>query len=164
MRFSLIALCAFPEIAHAQSANETIRTIATASVGRTARVRTDSSGFEVMGSIARIAGDTVFILGARGNTQPVLTSAITRFDIREAIREDVRRRRERLGIGLGALVGAAIGYAIATPRVHTAEQAHNAPLEQIEYVTDPLIGGLVGAALGGIAARLRSTEWVTRYP
>ena len=54
-----------------------------------------------------------------------------------------------LGAVLGLGLGAGTGYLVAVPRVRTTERhSDGAPFQQIEYVIDPIVGGLIGTILG----------------
>lgn len=60
------------------------------------------------------------------------------------------RGHTRLGAVLGILGGASIGYLVAVPRVRATERRSDGPFQQIEYVTDPVLGGILGGVLGAV--------------
>lgn len=55
-----------------------------------------------------------------------------------------------LGAVLGVALGAGAGYLVAVPRVRANERQGDGPFQQLEYLVDPVIGGLVGGVVGAV--------------
>jgi hypothetical protein len=164
MRAYLFAAClAAPAILQAQTVDPRLIPILTESVGRTARVQIDSASSLVTGAIERVRRDTLFLAPTSGSSQTLSVGRIARVDIREPLNADVRLRRTRLAIVAGLLIGAGIGYEIAIPQVRRAERQGNW-FARTYYVADPIVGGLVGSAIGAASGNVWPDHWVTRYP
>ena len=86
---------------------------------------------------------------SRALGQP-FTAGLTTGLALDSVRVPQRRGHALLGGLLGLGLGAGAGYLVAIPRVRATERRSDGPLQQIEYVVDPVIGGLVGSIVGGI--------------
>lgn len=73
----------------------------------------------------------------------------------DSVRATRRGRHALLGAVLGLGVGAGAGYLVAVPRVRAIERGqHDGPFQQLDYLVDPVIGGLIGAIVGGLVGSL----------
>jgi len=56
-----------------------------------------------------------------------------------------------LGAVFGLGLGAGAGYVVAISRVRAIERGqHDGPFQQLDYLVDPVIGGLIGSIIGGL--------------
>ena len=66
----------------------------------------------------------------------------------DSLRAPQQRGHAAIGAMLGLAIGAGAGYLVAIPRVRATERRSDGPLQQIEFLIDPVIGGVIGAVIG----------------
>ena len=159
MRVAFLFLLVVPPYAAAQTPS--LDSVARIEIGRTVRVA-DSAGATTSGEPRSIARDTLTIAEALTFRQ-IDGRAVKLLEIRSALDPGTRHKRAWFGGVAGLVVGAGIGYLVAVPRVRATERNGDGPFQQIEYVFDPAIGGILGAIVGGIVGARGHEHWEVQY-
>jgi hypothetical protein len=150
MRRAFFALFAFVPGLHAQAARPSDAVVVSPSVAVaaprfTGRVRNHRT---IFGSDeARLASG---FGGSRAPGQPFRNEFVARFAF-DSARAPQHGGHAVLGAVLGLGIGAGAGYVVAISRVRAIERGqHDGPFQQLDYLMDPVIGGLIGSIVGGL--------------
>jgi hypothetical protein len=146
----------------AQAPSSGAAVAAAGQIGRTVRI-TAGPARPLTGSLQRVQGDTFYVAGPNDSFESISAARVSRLEVSEPLSPNIRQQRGLLGSGVGILLGGALGYAVAVPRVRRAERQHSGPFEQIEYVTDPMIGALIGGIVGFNVGHSPTGRWIVRY-
>jgi hypothetical protein len=159
MRVAVLFLLLIPPCVRAQT--PVLDSVARLKIGRTVRV-TDSGGGITFGELRSIDRDTLTIAEALSLRQ-IDERAVKLFELRSVLDPGTRHKRAWFGGVAGLVIGAGIGYLVAVPRVRATERNGDGPFQQIEYVFDPAIGGVLGAIVGGIVGARGHEHWQIQY-
>lgn len=162
MRLSQRLVCAVTVGAaslHPQTPTDSVAVIARQQLGSELRVTTAS--VRIRGLLQKTAADTLFV-AEPGGARAIPGSTVTKLEIPAPAGD--RAANKITGLVTGLLIGAGAGYAIAVRRVRSIERApnHDGPFQQLDYLIDPTLFGIVGGVVG-LSVGSRVGNWVVIY-
>jgi hypothetical protein len=160
MRLTILLLFGTVSVARGQAS---LVSAARNEIGHLVRV-TDFSGASTIGELRDVRADALTIAPTPTTPRHIDFSAVAQFDVRMALDPATRHKRGWFGAVAGLALGAGAGYLVAVPRVRATERdGDGAPLQQVEYVVDPAIGGLLGAVVGWLVGSWPHERWYAGY-
>jgi len=88
--------------------------------------------------------------GSRAPGQPFRDEFVAGLAL-DSVRAPRHSGHALLGAVFGLGLGAGTGYVVAISRVRAIERGqHDGPFQQLDYLVDPVIGGLIGSIIGGL--------------
>lgn len=152
-------------LTRARGQTDSAATVARGDVGQRVRVRSASGA--VVGVLRDVRADSLFADVGSGTSElrTMSIASLTSLEARERLTSSRRVQRGLVGLAAGALLGAGVGFALAVPAVHRIENRpnHDGPFEQLDYLTFPVVGGLLGGGFGYAVGYERSEVWVLRF-